>query len=130
MDQDRNGSFLENEIKQQMLMTLEIHNNIWQFPPERVVKMLSPKTLRPRAENSAPCGECEGKVEGKDVETGGEEVGEKTKGKEKEKEERKKKTGEEEDVNSLKLRMKFSWDHFYSRFVSSPESDLRSPMQK
>ena len=84
MDQDRNRSFLKNEIKQQMLMTLEIHNNIWQFPPERVVRMLSPKTLRPRAESSDPCGECEGKVEEREGWKGGEEVGEKMKGKEKE----------------------------------------------
>ena len=84
MDQDQNRSFLENEIKQQMLMTLEIHNNIWQFPPERMVRMLSPKTLGPRAESSDPCGECEGKGKEMEVEKGGEEVGEKMKEKEKE----------------------------------------------
>lgn len=53
MDQDRlrlaQPALLQANIKEQMIIALEAHNKIWQFPPERIVQMLSPKTTRPKS---------------------------------------------------------------------------------
>lgn len=52
VDQDRlrlaQPALLQANIKEQMIIALEAHNKIWQFPPERIVQMLSPKTTRPK----------------------------------------------------------------------------------
>lgn len=53
VDQDRlrlaQPALLQANIKEQMIIALEAHNKIWQFPPERIVQMLSPKTTRPKS---------------------------------------------------------------------------------
>lgn len=43
------AALLQTNIKEQMLVALEAHNRVWQFPPGRIEQMLSPKTARQKS---------------------------------------------------------------------------------